>query len=155
MGDYVVRQSKIEGVSITVLAQIEDVRGAVFHVIKSSSATFKSFGEAYISKIRFNVVKGWKYHKKMTQNFSVPYGKIKLVLYDNRSGSKTYGMIDEIYLDDHDNYIRVTLPPRIWYSFKSVSKEYSLLLNIADIEHDRNESKVMDILDNNIPYKWS
>lgn len=155
MGDDVKRQSKIDGVSITGLTQITDARGAVFHVIKSSSMTFKSFGEAYFSKVNFNVIKGWKYHKKMTQNFSVPYGRIKLVLYDMRPSSNTYGTIEEIYLDPSDNYVRVTIPPCILYSFKGISKSYSLLLNIADIEHDSFESESIDLFDNHIPYKWS
>ena len=38
-----------------------------------------TFGEAYFSKIKFNKIKAWKYHSKMTLNLAVPHGKVKFV----------------------------------------------------------------------------
>jgi dTDP-4-dehydrorhamnose 3,5-epimerase len=146
--------SIIEGVVLTPLKQIKDERGAVFHVMKNNSETFYSFGEAYFSKINKKVVKGWKSHKEMKQNFCVPYGKLKLVLFDNRINSNTRGVINEIILSDDKNYIRVTIPENIWYSFKCLSYDYCLLLNIANIKHKKNESVQMDLNNNIIPYTW-
>ena len=146
--------SIIEGVVLTPLKQIKDERGAVFHVMKNDSETFYSFGEAYFSKINENIIKGWKFHKEMKQNFCVPYGKLKLVLFDNRVNSPSKGVIDEIILCDDENYIRVTIPENIWYSFKCLSEEYCLLLNIANIKHKKNESLHMHLNNNIIPYIW-
>ena len=144
----------IEGVVLTPLKQIKDERGAVFHVMKSNEKQFDKFGEAYFSKINYNVIKGWKFHKEMKQNFCVPFGKLKLVLFDNRENSKTKGLINEIILDDSKNYKRVTIPKNIWYSFKCLSDPYCLLLNISNIEHDPLESTTIEINTNKIPYSW-
>ena len=146
--------SIIEGVVLTPLKQIKDERGAVFHVMKNNSETFYSFGEAYFSKINEKIVKGWKSHKEMKQNFCVPYGKLKLVLFDNRINSISKGVINEIILSDDKNYIRVTIPENIWYSFKCLSNDYCLLLNIANIKHKKNESIQMNLNNNIIPYTW-
>ena len=146
--------SIIEGVVLTPLKQIKDERGAVFHVMKNNSDTFYSFGEAYFSKINEKIVKGWKSHKEMKQNFCVPYGKLKLVLFDNRINSTSKGVINEIILSDDKNYIRVTIPENIWYSFKCLSNDYCLLLNIANIKHKKNESIQMNLNNNIIPYTW-
>ena len=144
----------INGLVITPLKQIKDDRGAVFHVMKNDSDTFYTFGEAYFSKINKNVIKGWKYHKEMKQNFCVPYGKLKLVLFDDRINSITKGVINEIILNDNEDYIRVTIPENIWYSFKCLSKDYCLLLNIANIKHDESETLNMDLNNDIINYKW-
>ena len=144
----------ITDVSINLLKQIHDDRGAVFHVIKSNDKQFDKFGEAYFSKINNNVIKGWKFHKEMKQNFCVPYGRLKLVLFDNRANSESRGEVNEIILDDEENYIRVTVPENIWYSFKCISNDYCLLLNIANIKHDKSESLQMDLLNVIIPYEW-
>ena len=144
----------ITDVHINLLKQIHDDRGAVFHVMKSSEKQFNKFGEAYFSKINNNVIKGWKFHKEMKQNFCVPFGKLKLVLFDNRENSKTKGLINEIILDDSKNYKRVTIPKNIWYSFKCLSDPYCLLLNISNIEHDPLESTTIEINTNKIPYSW-
>lgn len=144
----------IDGVTITKLKQINDEKGAVFHVIKNDSETFFSFGEAYFSKINEDVIKGWKFHKEMKQNFCVPFGRLKLVLFDNRANSESRGEVNEIILDDEENYIRVTVPENIWYSFKCISNDYCLLLNIANIKHDKSESLEMDLYNDKIPYEW-
>ena len=154
MDSVISSNSRIEGVVLTPLKQIKDERGAVFHVMKNNSETFYSFGEAYFSKINKKIVKGWKSHKEMKQNFCVPYGKLKLVLFDNRINSNSKGVINEIILSDDKNYIRVTIPENIWYSFKCLSDDYCLLLNIANIKHKKNESIQMDLNNNIIPYKW-
>tara|TARA_B100000963_G_C22633215_1_gene676108 strand:+ start:333 stop:794 length:462 start_codon:yes stop_codon:yes gene_type:complete len=144
----------IQDVYITPLKQIKDERGAVFHVMKKDSNTFYGFGEAYISKINHKVTKGWKYHKKMNQNFTVVFGSLKLVLYDDRKNSQTNGKIQEIYLDDSKNYFRVTIPRKIWYSFQCLSNESCLLLNIASIQHDPKECINLDLENTKIPYSW-
>mgnify|MGYP005654510719 FL=1 len=110
----------IDGIIITPLKQITDSRGAVFHVIKNNSKTFHGFGEAYFSKINENVIKGWKCHKLMKQNFCIPFGKLKLVLFDNRKNSSTYKQINEIIIDDCKNYNRITIPEKIYYSFHKI-----------------------------------
>ena len=152
----VVKNSKvtIEGVVLTPLKQIKDERGAVFHVIKNNSETFFSFGEAYFSKINNGIIKGWKYHKKMKQNFCVPFGELKLVLFDDRTCSSTRGIVNEIILNDNKEYIRVTIPENIWYSFKCLNSDYCLLLNIANIKHRKYESLSLDLNNEIIPYKW-
>jgi dTDP-4-dehydrorhamnose 3,5-epimerase len=154
MGSVININSIIEGVVLTPLKQIKDERGAVFHVMKNNSETFYSFGEAYFSKINENIIKGWKYHKEMKQNFCVPYGELKLVLFDNRVNSITRGIVNEIILSDNENYMRVTIPEKIWYSFKCLSNDYCLLLNIANIKHKEHESLHMVINNDIIPYKW-
>tara|TARA_B100001057_G_scaffold184276_1_gene185008 strand:+ start:21809 stop:22267 length:459 start_codon:yes stop_codon:yes gene_type:complete len=144
----------IEGIKVIPLTQINDKRGAVFHVLKRTDSHFKKFGEAYFSKINHGVIKGWKFHKRMTQNFSVPFGKLKLVLFDSRQNSKTFGTINEFFLDSKENYNLLQIPPKVWYSFKCISDESCLLLNIADIPHKPEESINEDINSTNIKYKW-
>ena len=139
---------------ITPLKQINDERGGVFHIMKKDSKNFYGFGEAYISKINYDIIKGWKYHKKMKQNFIVVFGRMKLVLYDNRQNSPTKGQINEFELDDSINYCRVTIPEQIWYSFKCLKKEYCLLLNLANMPHNPKESLNLEIDNQVIPYEW-
>ena len=50
--------------------------------------------------------------------------------------------------------MRVTIPENIWYSFKCLSNDYCLLLNIANIKHMENESLQMALNNKIIPYKW-
>ena len=46
----------IKDVYITPLKQINDERGGVFHIMKKDSKNFYGFGEAYISKINYDII---------------------------------------------------------------------------------------------------
>tara|TARA_B100000965_G_C19304802_1_gene631776 strand:+ start:142 stop:600 length:459 start_codon:yes stop_codon:yes gene_type:complete len=143
----------IEGMSVRNLRIIENEKGSVLHMIRSDSEHFKRFGEIYFSEVMPDTVKGWKKHKKTTQNFVVPVGRIKLVLYDQRPESETFGMITEIELGRND-YKMVTFPPELWYGFKGLSRDKSIIANLIDHPHDPKESESIDINDSLIPYTW-
>jgi len=126
---------------LTQLRIIEQSKGCVMHGMKCSDACYKGFGEAYFSTVNSGLIKGWKLHRKMTLNLVVPNGKIRFVVHDanpNSMGGKVSPLIDTV-LGPH-NYFRLTVPPNFWVAFKGVSLGSSMLLNIADIEHDSEEA---------------
>ena len=76
------KQPTIYGLRIIPLKEISDQRGTVLHMLRSDSENFKKFGEIYFSEINPGYVKTWKKHLKMTQNFTVPAGKVIFKFYD-------------------------------------------------------------------------
>jgi len=147
-------QTKIEKLEIFPLKKIADERGMVLHMIKNSSPYFSKFGEIYFSIVNPGIIKGWKFHKEMTQYFAVPSGEMKLVFFDDREGSATRGNIKEIILG-LDNYYLVKVPPQIWYAFQAISSTAALMANCADRPHDPLESITKEIGTTEIPYTWS
>ncbi len=145
---------KIDGVVITPLKIIKDDRGAVLHMLSINNSDFEKFGECYFSEINPNVIKGWKKHNNQTQNLSVPIGEIKLVIYDPRINSKTYGEFEEIILGRESNYSRVRIPKEVWYGFQCISNKSALIANCSDLPHDPNDNIILDLENINIPYKW-
>lgn len=143
----------IEGVSITPLRQIPDERGKIMHMLRATDSHFQSFGEIYFSFVYPGIIKGWHIHKKMVLNYAVPHGKIKLVLYDDRSNSATKGEIQEIFLCP-DNYVLVTIPAMVWNGFKGIGTEMSIVANCTTIPHDPEEIMRKDPFDSSIPYSW-
>jgi len=141
----------IKGVIVKKLNKIEDERGAIFHMLRSDDPEFKEFGEIYFSKVYKDYVKGWHIHEKMTLNYAVVSGNIKLVLYDAREG-ETKCEVMEIEVGD-DNYVLVSVPPGVWNGFKGLTKE-ALVANCATMPHDPNEIKRMDPKSKEIPYDW-
>jgi len=145
-------KTAIEGVILTPLKQIYHSKGDVFHAMKKSDAGYSGFAEAYFSTINYNDTKPWKKHLEMTLNFVVPMGEIRIVIYDDRDNSNTKGEFLDVTLGPA-NYQRITIPPRLWVAFSGLGKEYNLLLNLADLEHNPLEVERKDDLDD-IQYKW-
>jgi dTDP-4-dehydrorhamnose 3,5-epimerase len=143
----------IDGVLVHPLRRIPDERGTVSHMLKRTDPHFQEFGEIYFSSIYQGVVKGWHAHKLMTLNYACIAGRIKLVLFDDREGSKTRGELMEIFLGS-DHYALVVVPTLVWNGFKGMAPE-SIVANCATHPHDMSQSLRLDPFDNHIPYDWA
>lgn len=146
-------KGEIEGVVVKPLKKIPDERGAIYHMLRCDDQLFEKFGEIYFSLVYPGVVKGWHLHKRMTLNYAVVSGMIKLVLYDDRPKSPTKGNVMEIFLGD-ENYCLVKIPPKIWNGFKGAGRKPALVANCATIPHDPKEIVRLDPLSKKIPYDW-
>lgn len=124
MGEVSVNQ-----ILVTHLDRIEVTGGDVLHAIKRSDPGYVDFGEAYFSIVKANAFKGWKRHLRMTLNLIVPYGGVICSFFDDQGGMRK----EEI---GEARYVRLTVPPRIWFGIKGLSSPYSVLMNLADIPHD-------------------
>lgn len=144
----------IDGLSLTELRQIGDPRGSVLHMLRSDSPDFVRFGECYFSEVLPGAVKAWKRHRAQTQNLAVPVGRIRIVIYDDRVGGGTYRKLQVLELGRPDAYLRLTIPPGLWYGFSCISPTAALVANCADIPHDPNESETRPVDGSGIAYRW-
>lgn len=135
----------VSDIFTTQLAKIPVAGGDVMHVMKCIDPGFAGFGEAYFSALEHGAVKGWKRHLRMTLNLVVPIGFVRFVFVDADSNIQC---IDVGY----SNYIRITVPPGIWFGFQDLSNKFSLILNVADIVHDPDEVERKSLSE--INYDW-
>lgn len=144
----------IEGVLIKPLRQIPDERGKIMHMLRADDPEFRQFGEIYFSVVYPGVIKGWHLHTRMTLNYAVVSGMIKLVLYDTREDSPTKGELQEIFMGE-DNYVLVQIPPQVYNGFKGIGVKPAIVANCSDIPHDPQEIQRLDPFSSSIPYDWS
>ena len=143
---------KIEGVVITELKIIRDERGQVMHMMRNDSDVFKSFGEIYFSTIFEDKIKAWHLHKEATLNYTCVFGKVKLVLFDDREQSKTKGTYQELILSP-ENHRLITIPNKIWNGFKGLSKQESIIANCLTLPH--NEAEMVRTEPNNVKFTYN
>jgi dTDP-4-dehydrorhamnose 3,5-epimerase len=143
----------ISGVQVVPLGVFADERGEVLHMLRADAPHFTGFGEIYFSSINGGMVKGWKRHRRMTLNLAVPVGRVRCVLYDDREGSLSYGVIDDVILG-HDSYKLVVIPPGIWSAFQGLDSNSSLIANCASIPHDLNEADNRPLSDPPVAVAW-
>ena len=152
MGENV---AAIAGVQVIPLRRIPDERGTIYHMLRRTDPHFVEFGEIYFTSIYRDVIKGWHRHRLMTLNYACIWGRIKLVLYDERPDSPTRGQLIERFLGP-DDYSLVVIPPQIWTGFKGMT-EVSLVANCATHPHDphQSQSERIDPFTDRIPYDWA
>ena len=138
----------LDDILVTPLKRIPTVGGDVMHGLKKSDNGFNGFGEVYFSWIEQGAIKAWKCHQRMTMNLIVPVGEVSIVFHltkqNNRFRTENIG---------EERYVRLTVPPGIWFGFQGLSFGYSLLMNVIDQEHDPDEVLRKEISD--FDYDWS
>jgi dTDP-4-dehydrorhamnose 3,5-epimerase len=149
-----IEPSGIEGLWSAQLAEIPTHGGPVLHMLRSDSPLFSAFGEIYFSSVEPGAVKAWKLHQAQSQNFAVPHGLIRVVVYDEREGSPTRGELCSFTLGRPGHYRLLHIPPRLWYGFACLGDAGAVLANCADLPHSPEEALRMGQDDPRIPYQW-
>ena len=133
-------------IKITSLKIIKSSKGDVMRVLKKKDLKSWNFSEAYFSKVKFGKIKAWKLHLKMTLNLVVPSGRVKFVFYSEQG--KRFRVIE---IGDK-KYSRLTVPPKIWFGFKGVSKKENIILNLTNIKY--NSREILRRNRNKIKFNW-
>jgi dTDP-4-dehydrorhamnose 3,5-epimerase len=145
----------IEDVKIIDLRLIPDERGYLMEILRSDDEHFTEFGQAYITTAYPDVVKAWHYHKDQTDSIACIKGMAKLVLYDSRENSPTYGEVNELFVGTKNPRL-VVIPPLVYHGFKAVGGEMCIVVNVPDktYDYDNPDEHRVDPYDNDIPYDW-
>jgi dTDP-4-dehydrorhamnose 3,5-epimerase len=147
---------EIDGVRTKVLTVVADERGRLMEMLRADDACFTKFGQVYLTAAYPGVVKAWHYHERQTDHFVCVSGMMKLVLYDDREGSPTRGVVNEFFVGDH-NPLLVEIPPFVFHGFKCISEREALVINIPTemYDHGNPDELRVDAHDPRIPYDWT
>jgi dTDP-4-dehydrorhamnose 3,5-epimerase len=145
----------IDGVLVKKLKVIPDERGRLMEILRADDECFSKFGQVYMTTAYPGVVKGWHYHKKQADNMAVVKGMMKIVLYDSRKKSPTYGEINEIFAGLH-NPVLVHIPPFVYHGFKCISEEDAIVINTTTEAYNYKapDEFRLPAHDIEIPYDW-
>lgn len=139
----------LDDILVTPLSKIDVVGGNVMHCMRANDSGYLGFGEAYFSFIKPGAIKAWKRHTQMTMNIIVPIGMVRFVFFITNSNGTAVFREENI---GKDKYVRITVPPGIWFGFKGISLSNSLILNIASIPHDPLEVERLSL--DKVSYAW-
>jgi len=150
-------QKLIEGVEIRKLQEHVDERGKLCEVLRKDWDLFKGFAMAYFSVTYPGFVRGWHCHPRTKQkdNFCVLQGMAKVVVFDQRKGSSTQGLINEFVIGE-GNMVLLKVPGECWHGFKAVGTKPVVLINFPTELYDYkspDEERLPPDTDK-IPYDW-
>ncbi|HVN97889.1 MAG TPA: dTDP-4-dehydrorhamnose 3,5-epimerase family protein [Syntrophorhabdaceae bacterium] len=145
----------IDGVVTKPLKCIPDERGRLMEILRNDDGIFQAFGQVYLTTTYPHVVKAWHYHKKQDDYITCVRGMLKLVLYDARKKSPTFGQVNELFIGD-DNRMLVKVPRMIYHGWKCISEEEALIINVPTAPYNRTnpDEYRLDPHVNDIPYTW-
>ena len=127
--------SEISGVQTKKLRLIPDERGWLLEILRADDEMFHQFGQVYVTTAYPGVVKAWHYHKNQTDNFTCVRGMMKVVLYDSREDSSTFGTIMELFTGEK-NPLLISVPPYVFHGFKAIGTETAFFVNIPTLPYN-------------------
>ena len=145
----------INGVITKSLKVIPDERGRLMEILRNDDDIFNGFGQVYMTTTYPQAVKAWHYHKKQDDYITCVKGMLKLVLYDDRKKSPTYGEVNEFFIGDY-NPMLVKVPKMIYHGWKCISEEEAIVINVPTEPYDPKspDEYRLDPHKNKIPYSW-
>lgn len=145
----------ISDVVVRDLKLLPNERGRLMEIQRSDESDFLGFGQAYVTSTYPGVVKAWYRHSTQIDQLTVVTGLLKLVLFDDRDGSATRGVVQEVVLGDLAPRL-VRIPPGVWHGFQAIGGLETFVLHLNTIPYDfshPDEERIPPDSDR-IPYRW-
>jgi len=146
----------IVGVQVKPLKVIPDERGRLMEMLRADDSMFRGFGQVYMTTAYPGVVKAWHYHRKQWDHFVCVRGMMKVVLFDGREDSATYGKVNAYFIGEHRPHL-IQIPPMVYHGFKCISESEAIVINtVTEVyNYDDPDEFRVDAHNNDIPYDWA
>jgi len=137
---------KIHDVAVKPLVTHSDDRGYFREILREDDGLLRRFGQTSITKTYPGVIKAFHWHQEQDDLWYVADGMARIVLYDRRPDSPTYGQTQVIYAGE-DNPVLVLIPAGIAHGYQVLGSKPVLL-----IYHTTRSYNPSDPDEERIPY---
>lgn len=146
----------IHDVVIKKLITHSDERGYFREILREDDKLLKQFGQTAITKTYPGVIKAFHWHKDQDDVWYVASGMARIVLYDRRDGSPTYGVTQTIYAGE-DNPVLVLIPTGIAHGYQVLGNAPVVLFyHVTKAYNPKSpDEERIDFDDPSIGYDWS
>jgi len=148
-------QELIDGVGVRRAPAHADERGTLCEIFDHRwGFTDDPLVYAYLATIRPGQVRGWVVHLEQNDRLFAYAGVLRIVLYDARSDSDTYGRLNVFHLGEHDRAL-VSVPAGVYHAVKNVGDREGAFINLPSQPYRHEDpDKYRLPLDNDvIPYR--
>jgi len=154
--DWLPNIELIDGVEIREVKNVAKETGYLVEMFRGDWGFYNNKIDQVFQVALFPGTKsGWHVHQITTDRLFVNYGLVKIVLFDARTDSKTYGKINELRFGTIRPAM-VIVPPGVWHAVENLYEGTSLLINIVDYAYNyENPDHFRLPIDTDlIPYKF-
>lgn len=128
--DWQMIQNFIDGVMVKEVKNVPTGYGYLTEIYRADWELDK-FGvdQVFQSVLEPGGISAWHAHAITTDRLFINYGRMRIVLYDSRKNSPTYGKINEFRIGTIRPAI-VVIPPQVWHGVENISSQPSFLINV-------------------------
>lgn len=132
-------QRRIEGVKVRYQRPIEDARGEVTEVYSESWGLHEDpLVYVYQVSVRPGMIKGWVVHERQDDRIFHILGTVRWVLYDDREGSPTKGLINEFVFSEKNRAVLIT-PRGVYHAVQNIGTIDAVFVNMPTRAYEHGD----------------
>jgi dTDP-4-dehydrorhamnose 3,5-epimerase len=110
---------------------------------------------AYVTTIRPGYAKGWGLHHHHDDRYFILFGHMETVLYDERPGAPTHGMVSTIVLSEARRRLMI-IPAGVWHASRNLSDREAVFINFptAPYDHENPDKHRLPLVNGRIPHRF-
>jgi dTDP-4-dehydrorhamnose 3,5-epimerase len=146
----------IAGVVIQSSTTHEDDRGTLCEIMSPYRPPHPApLVYVYQFTIRPGKIKGWHSHHLHDDRIFISQGHVRVVLYDNRPDSPTFGFVNEIYRTEYDRTVMV-IPAHVFHAHENIGSTDALFISMPTRPYNHSDPDVhrLPIDTDQIPYSF-
>jgi dTDP-4-dehydrorhamnose 3,5-epimerase len=150
-------QPGLEGVVIREVLHVPRDHGVITEMFRPEwDPTGLPVVHVYQSRLYPGAIGAWSCHAKSIDRLFVNQGHLKVVLFDGREHSPTFGRIAELHAGDARPAF-IVLPTGIWHGLQNVGATDALVLNFPTKAYDYEDPDHwrLPFDTEQIPYSWN
>lgn len=155
--DWLKLQGLIDGVQVREVKNVCKRQGGVLTELFRNDW---GLDEGSVDQIFQNILQpgeysGWHVHQFTTDRIFVNWGRMRIGLYDARTGSPSFGRANE-FIFGTDRPALVIVPPGVWHAVHNNTGANAALINIVDkaYQYEAPDHWRLPIDTPEIPYKF-
>ena len=127
----------IDGVSVHEVLNVPKNRGYLTEIFRADwlRGMNVTVDQVFQVVLEPGAISAWHAHEQTFDRLFVNRGMIRVVLYDGREASPTFGLVNEFCFGTVRPAL-VCIPARVWHGIQNVGAAESSLLNLVDRAYD-------------------
>jgi dTDP-4-dehydrorhamnose 3,5-epimerase len=126
---------QIEGVKLISLSLGKDDRGELNELLTTRDSDIEPIVHVYQVHCAPHSVRGWVYHKHQTDRLAYTIGAFRVVLYDLRRDSPSFGMLDVFDLGRNNRAV-LFIPPFVVHGVQNLGDQEASFVNMPTRAYD-------------------
>ncbi len=149
-------QDPIEGVVVHEVRHVPRDHGVITEIFRPQwDPTGLPVVHIYQSRLFPAAIGAWSCHAKTVDRLFINQGHVKIVLYDGRESSRTFGNVMELHAGDARPAF-VVIPIGVWHGIQNLGAADALMLNAPSRAYDYEDPDHYRLPYDSpeIPYTW-
>lgn len=88
--------------------------------------------------------RAWGLHQRSTDRLFVVNGLVKFVAFDGRTGSPTYGCVNEVTVSEKNPGLLI-VPPNLYHGWKNIGTTEAAIVNMPTAAYDYEAPDALDL----------